>query len=120
MKKIILIVAMVLIAIGVNAQRPGKGTPLTPEERSDRLVVALAEKIQVSTAQQDSLRLIFTVFHKEQQTYREARNFEGMQSLLAQRDAKVQALLADEEKFKAYQAFMEERKGQFRKKGKNN
>ncbi len=120
MKKIILVVTMVLIVIGVYAQRSGGGAPPTPEERSERLVGALAQEIQISSAQQDSLRLIFTAFHKEQQTYRQARNFEAMKSLVAQRDAKVQTLLANEEQFKAYQAFMQERKGQFRKKGKNN
>lgn len=108
MKKTILFAIMVLGAVALNAQRPGGGTPPTAEERTERTITALTQKIEVSEAQKTELTTIFKQYYDDQQKYRQERNMEKIQELATTRDEKVKTVLADEAKYEAYTKFMQE------------
>lgn len=118
MKKAILFAIMVMGAVALNAQRPGGGTPPSAEERTERTITALTQKIEVSEAQKTELTTIFKAFYDEQMKNR--GNMEKMKELATARDEKVKAILADEAKYEAYTKFMQEQMQRRRPGGNRN
>ncbi|MDX1941463.1 MAG: hypothetical protein SFU99_12975 [Saprospiraceae bacterium] len=106
MKKIILFAIMLLGAAGLYAQRPGGGTPLTPEQRTENIMTTLTKTIEVSDAQKTELTTIFKEFYQAQSENR--GNWDKMKELATARDEKVKTVLADDAKYEAYTKFMEE------------
>lgn len=118
MKKTILFAIMVLGAVALNAQRPGGGTPPTAEERTERIITALTQKIEVSEAQKTELTTIFKAFYDEQGKNR--GNWDKMKELAAARDEQVKAVLTDDAKYEAYNKFMQEQMQRRRPGGNRN
>lgn len=97
---------MLLGVAGLYAQRPGGGTPLTPEQRTENTITALIKTVEVSDAQKTELTTIFKEFYQAQSENR--GNWDKMKELATARDEKVKALLADDTKYEAYTKFIQE------------
>lgn len=106
---------LLLGTIGMFAQGPGGGTPLTADERAERTLTALTEKIEVSEAQKTELTAIFKNFYEELMQNR--GDWEKMRALATARDEKVKAVLADDAKYEAYGKFLAEQRKRGRRGG---
>ena len=112
MKKIGLFLLINVMVISGFAQR--RGNPLPPDDRAENVITRLEEKITFSTAERDSMVIIYTGFFKEMEPYRGQRNFEKIRELAELRDKKVKELLS-EEQFEKYLDVLEENRQQMRR-----
>ncbi len=121
MKKVILLVITMLGFVGLYAQCRGGGSPPTPEQRTERIMTALTQQIEVTDAQKTELTPIFIEFYQTQSENR--GDWDKMKELATTRDEKVKAVLVDDAKYKAYSEFMEKQRSRQRPgygKGKKN
>jgi len=118
MKKTIFIALMMLLGVAsAFAQRPDANA--SAEERAERTVTALSEKIEVTDDQKVELTAIFTTFYEDIVANRGDRS--AMRELVSTRDEQVKLILDDEAKYEAYTEMLAERRkrARGRKRGGN-
>lgn len=96
---------MVMISLSTMAQRKGGERP-TPEERANRITEKMAEELTLTEAQKQQLLAINLEFakkneaeRKEEMAARKAET-EARKAELKEQDAKIQAVLTDEQNAK--------------------
>lgn len=112
---------VLLSSVSLLAQRPGGGAPPSAEERAERTVTRMNEKMDINDEQKTELTAIFKTFYEDVMANR--GDWEKMRELATTRDEKVKAVLADDAKYEAYTEFLKEhrqkaRRGGGRKQGK--
>lgn len=104
----ILLFSIMLLPFISAAQRPDRPN-MDPKEMANRTVTELSQKITITPAIQDSIKVTFLNFFDEMKKERESGNRPDRAVLESKRDAKIKTFLTDEQ-YKAYIKFMEERK----------
>ncbi len=94
---------MVMISLSTMAQRKGGDRP-TPEEKASRMTEKMAEELTLTEAQKQQLLAINLEFAKNNEAERKAEmaarkaEMEDRKLELKEQDAKIQAVLTDEQK----------------------
>lgn len=120
MKQLKLLFLFVIIATFSTQAQPGGGQRRTPEERTKMVIERMADSLKISAVQQKDLSDIYMNFYKGQDQLRDALQpgerpkREDLERLSTDRDAKLKAVLTEEQfnKFKAMEAAMRQRQGQ--------
>jgi len=111
MKQTIFIALMMLLGIAsVFAQRPGAN--VSAEQRAERTVTTLSEKIEVTDDQKAGLTAVFTTFYEDIVANRGDR--EAMRALVTTRDEQVKVILDDEAKYETYTEMLAEQRKRMR------
>lgn len=102
MKRLILMTALALSIYGTSTaqQGPGNRQNMSEEQRVEQLTTKLKEKVTLSDSQWAELSTIYTDYYKEMKAMREQGSGRPdrskMTTLTANRDAKIQELVGEE------------------------
>lgn len=126
MKKQIMLLLAFVLALNICAfAQQGGGQRMSPEERSKAQVERLTKELSLSKEQASKLDTVFLESNKAMQKMREdARNNGGsfdraaFEKYNAERDAKVKAVLT-EEQYKKYEAQQAEQRQRMQNRGGN-
>ena len=84
----------------------------TAEELSKMLVSRLAQKVELTKIQKDSLTIIYVQFIDDVKKYRAENNAKVFTYMMNSRDDKIKKLLRDDQKYEKYLIFLEDMKKQ--------
>lgn len=104
----ILLFSIMLLPFVSSAQRPDRPN-MDPKEMANRTITELSQKITITPAIQDSIKVTLINFFDDMKKERESGNRSYRTALESKRDAKIKTFLTDEQ-YKVYVKYMEERK----------
>ncbi len=81
---------------------------ITSLDRAKMFVSRLAQKVELTKNQKDSITLIYTQYMDEIQKYRAENNAKVIMYMMKSRDDKVKILLHDDLKYEKYLLFLED------------
>ena len=113
MKKIRLLIAIIfIISTSYVFAQDWNGEKQTSQQRAEKFVNTMNEKIPLRKPQKDSLINACKNFYDDMQTYRTEGNMEVVKALAQKRDNNVKQILANDEKYAAYIAYLADLKAQ--------
>ena len=106
------VICIALILGGMSVHLFGQETEpkRTAEERAQKTVLKLSERIPLAESKKDSLSIAFATFYKEMQAARKSGSKAQFNTLEASRNTQVKQILADEQLYQEYINFVEEMK----------
>ena len=108
MIKTITISLLIMLAVLSSKAQGEPQKEITSLDRAKLFVSRLAQKVELTKNQKDSITLIYTQYMDDIQKYRAENNAKVITYMMKSRDEKIKILLHDDLKYEQYLLFLED------------
>lgn len=101
--------SFIIMLVGLISMAQGEPQKeITSLDRAKMFVSRLAQKVELTKNQKDSITLIYTQYMDDIQKYRAENNAKVIMYMMKSRDDKIKVLLHDDLKYEQYLLFLED------------
>lgn len=101
--------SLIIMLVGLTSMAQGEPQKeITSLDRAKMFVSRLAQKVELTKNQKDSITLIYTQYMDDIQKYRAENNAKVIMYMMKSRDEKIKLLLHDDLKYEQYLLFLED------------